>query len=109
MLRALSVFLAFLLIIFVVPYAGGINPAPLNKRLEFSRDLLDDWITFEEVCYIREPDWTGDFWSDMDQIGYLVRDFVRSFGYALYVPISDFVIITRIVGVWLTGYIPTSS
>ena len=108
MQRAISVFLVFLLIIFVVPSAAGIYPAPLNKRLEYTSFLLEDWKSFDEINAFPDDAFAGDGFSNFVDFFRVAGAFFKSFYNVFAVPIEDTIIIIRIVSVWLSGYVPAN-
>lgn len=106
MQRVIALFCVFLLIVFVVPASAGIVPASLDRRLEYSKVVLQDWQHLSDLNSGFIPlDFSGGFLSDLLSVGKAIVNVLYSIYYLVSTPFVDLAIIIELVGVWLSGYI----
>lgn len=106
MSRVIALFCVFLLIVFVVPASAGIVPASLDRRLEYSKVVLQDWQHLSDIKSGFVPvDFSGGFFTDLKSIGFSIVNALYSIYYVVSTPFVDLAIIIELVGVWLSGYI----
>ena len=107
MQRVITVFLVFLLIVYVVPKCYGVEPLPLDTRLEMTVDISKNILPLSEIYTLDDvkPDFSS-FGDGVITILLGLFEIFHTLFNILYIPIADVINVIAIAGVWLVGYIP---